>query len=177
MSSLCEGAYMTTPRLTARRTVLERHRAEVISLVMDYTDAQVARFYQVSREAVGKFRERHADEIAQERARLDAAVLDQTIAEKAARIAAKNQRWHLLEQVREARANGGTGMETGLVVKQYKAVGVGKDMRLVEEYKVDDGLLGALHQLEDGAAREMGHYPKSGDVNVQINNTTIDLKW
>ena len=167
---------MTAPRLTKRRTVLERHRAEVIGLTLDHTDSQVARFYQVSREAVGAFRQRHADEIAEARALVDAAVLGRTIAEKAARIEAKDQRWHLLEDVRQARAAGGTGMETGLVVRQYKALGSGKSMQVVEEYAIDTGMLAALDRLEHSAAEELAQLPKP-ETNIQIMAQNVQLKW
>ena len=160
---------MTAARLTKRRTVLERHRAEVISLVMEgRTDAQVARFYQVSREAVSRFRERHADELTAIQLKVDQQIEDYAIAQKVNRIAAKDFRWRLLEEVRRQRSQDGTGIDTGLVVRQYKALGSGKNMQIVEEFKVDDGLLAALERAEHGAAEELAQLPRP-DVNVQNN--------
>ena len=46
--------------------------------------------------------------------------------------------------------------------------GKGPFAQIVEEYKLDDGLLAAMERAEHGAAEELGHLPKA-DVNVQNN--------
>ena len=65
----------------------------------------------------------------------------------------------------------GAGHETGLLVRTYKLLGRGEDAQLVEEYKVDDGLLRELRELEKHSATELGQWMEkqehSGQVAVQ----------
>ncbi len=165
--------FMTTARLTKRRTSLEKHKAEVIAfLLTGWIPARIAEKYSVSREAVSKFIQRHADELTALQTVVDKQVTDYAIAHKVNRIVAKDQRWQLLEQVRQARAKGDQGMETGLVVRTYKALGSGDNMTIVEEFKIDDGLLSAMDRLEHMTAEELAQLPRP-DVHVQQNLTLI----
>lgn len=156
--------------------ILERRRATVLKYVLaGCSDAQVASLVArknetISPQAVTSWRARHADELGVKLAEAERQAADYGIATKVNRIAAKDLRWQLLEQVRQARAQGQHGIETGLVVRTYKALGSGENMTIVEEYKVDDGLLSALERTERGAAEEMGQLPKAGEVNVHAGN-------
>ena len=125
----------------------------------------------VSRPSVHGFQRRHSEEIQVARLRILGETTDYAISNKVLRIAAKDARWQLLEAVRAARAKGETGEETGLVVRQYKIIGQGKSMRMVEEWKIDDGLLAALERTETSAANELGQLPK-GDI-YQDNRTQV----
>jgi hypothetical protein len=86
------------------------------------------------------------------------------IAERQNRINALNDRWTLMQRVIEARAADatmtGAGHETGLLVRTYKP---GK-FRVVEEYRVDAGLLAELRAHEKQAAEELGQWTKKTDV-------------
>lgn len=162
---------MTTARLTKRRTSLEKHQDEVIAFLLNgWIPARIAEKFSVSIPAVMKFQQRHADRLNALNEVVAKQVTDYAISAKVNRIIAKDSRWHLLEQVRLARAKGEEGMETGLVVRTYKALGSGNNMSIVEEYKVDDGLLSALDRLEHSAAEELAQLPKAGDVTVNANN-------
>ena len=55
---------MTTARLTKRRTTLEKHRSEVLDMLLDGAKpADIAKRHKVSIEAVMKFQQRHAETI------------------------------------------------------------------------------------------------------------------
>lgn len=159
---------MTTPRVTSRRTALEKHREEVIALLLTGSKpVEIATKYKVSRSSLTKFMVRHVDKLTALRTEIQKRSEDYLVADKVARIAAKDQRWALLEQVRRERAAGGTGLESGLVVKTYKMVGSGKNAVMVEEYKIDPGLLDGFDRIERGAAEELGQIPKA-DQNVNL---------
>lgn len=165
---------MTTRRATARRTSLEKHQDEVIALLLTGTrPADVAEKYKVARSSVTKFITRHADRLEALQAEVAKQVEDYAISQKVFRIATKDLLHSLLEQVRVARSKGETGIETGLIVKQLKAVGSGENAIFVEEFKLDDALLAAFERLEHSAAEELGQLPKGGDAIAQAAVTNI----
>lgn len=85
------------------------------------------------------------------------------------RVAALQERWLKMQQVISERAAapqmqevpGGT---TGLLVHQVKGIGRGDDFRIVDEYKVDDGLLAELRAHEKQAAQELAQWLERQDV-------------
>ncbi len=159
---------MTQPRATKRRTTLEKHRDDVLAFIVDgKTDREIAAHFNVNRSSVWRFYDRHQEEIDALSLEVLRQVTDYAIADKVKRIAAKDFRWGLLEQVRQARSKGETGEATGLVVRQYKGLGSGDNFQVVEEWKLDDGLLSAMENLETSAADELGQRPrpdKGGDT-------------
>lgn len=163
---------MNAPRQT--KHLLERRHAEVIGwLIEGKTVGEVAKLVstkrqQVSSQAVCAFRKRHAAELGPLVAEVEKQITDYAIASKVNRIKAMDQRWHLLESVRQARAKGETGEETGLVVRQYKALGSGKFMQVVEEWKIDPALLAAMAELERDAAEELGQLNKDGEKATAV---------
>jgi hypothetical protein len=98
------------------------------------------------------------------KARWAAEIAQEGIAHQQNRVNALNERWRLMQQVIAARAADesmtGAGHETGLLVRTYKP---GK-YRVVEEYKVDAGLLAELRTHEKQAAEELGQWTKKTDV-------------
>lgn len=121
------------------------------------------------------------------RAAMAAAELAGGIADRQRRVVAINTRHQLAEQVIEERAAdpqmravpGGT---TGLLVRQQKMLGVGKNARLVEEFSVDTGLLAALAALEKQVAQELGQWTEKreltgkdgGPVHVDLTGFSDD---
>jgi hypothetical protein len=93
-----------------------------------------------------------------------AEIAQEGIANRQNRINALNERWELMQRVIKARAADatmtGAGHETGLLVRTYKP---GK-YRVVEEYRVDAGLLAELRAHEKQAAEELGQWTKKTDV-------------
>jgi hypothetical protein len=98
------------------------------------------------------------------------AVLTKGIADRVNRVAALDLRWEKMKTVIAERAidprmeevPGGT---TGLLVHQIKGIGKGDDFQVVDEYRVDDGLLRELRAHEEQAARELGQWVERGEVS------------
>ena len=133
------------------------------------SDLEVSRVLHVSKQAITEWRHRHTAEIqpaVEEAARL---VIDYAIAHKVNRIAEADQRRQLIHQVREARAKGGSGMETGIVARTYKALGAGENQQVVEEYRVDTAFLAEWRANERQVAEELDQLPRA---NVNIDNRT-----
>lgn len=55
------------------------------------------------------------------------------------------------------------GGGTGLIVRQYKQIGSGRDARLVEEYGVDTGLMKEIRGLQQQAAQELGQWVEKSE--------------
>jgi hypothetical protein len=128
---------------------------------------EIAAKYGVDHSAVVRFKQRNAEA-------LDAAMRIATnnarvvaIANKEYRLGVKDRLETLLEAVRVARANGGTGESTGLVTKTYRMIGTGENAQIKEEYKVDVGLVAAIDSLHKSAAEELGQLPRP-DQNINI---------
>lgn len=128
----------------------------------------------VTVQAVSLFARRHESEIADLRAQLVKAVEDYAIAQRVERIAAMEERWQLGRQVIRERAQAygdAPGGKTGLLVHQYKETKRGD---LLDEYKVDTGLLAELRAIERAAAEELGQIERPAQVhNTQINQFLI----
>ena len=172
--------------MAGHRYVLEKPviKERIFALVLEgKSDAEIAEALatpkrKLTRQAITAFRHRHEAELTPIVAEVERQVTDFAIAQKVNRIAAKELRWSLLEEVRRHRAAGGHGMETGLVVRQYKALGSGKNMQIVEEYKIDPELLAALDRVEHGAAEELAQLPKPEGTGIQVNvGVQVNLRW
>lgn len=85
------------------------------------------------------------------------------------RVARLNRDWFRLQQVIDERAADPTmadvpGGTTGLVVRTVKKIGSGEDSEIVYEYRVDDGTLAELRQIEKQAAQELGQWTERSVV-------------
>lgn len=93
----------------------------------------------------------------------NAALIGVGVATHRRRVEAINDRWHRMQRLIEARAKDPEtaripGGETGLLVKQLKGIGKGKDFKVVEEFAVDTGLLREMREHERQAAMELGQW-------------------
>lgn len=155
---------MTTPRLTKRRTSLEKHADEVIAFLLNgWTWQRVAEKYSVSKNAVMKFQARHVDRLEALQAVVAKQVEDYAVAEKVNRIA--ELQWWYDQTKAEAEKDGLTiveqvltvskdGAETTTITKDYRAA-------MVREAR------GILHQV----AEELAQLPKAS-VNI---NTGVQV--
>lgn len=108
-------------------------------------------------------------EVAAFAADLAAAELVGGIADRQRRVTTLDRRHQLVEQVLEERAAdpsmrkvpGGT---TGVVVRTYKMIGMGKAAREVEEYAVDVATLRELRDIEKQAAQELGQWTEKREL-------------
>ena len=166
---------MTTPRATKRRTSLEKHQDEVIAFLLNgWNWERIAQKYGVHRSSVMKFQQRHADKLQALQAVVAKQVEDYAIAHKVNRIATNDLLRSLLLQVRESRAAGGTGIETGLVVRRLKALGSGDNMSIVEEFEVDPSVVNLVDKLHNSTATELGQLPK-GDAGATAIATVVNI--
>ena len=143
------------------------------------TDTAIAEVMAVNPSTISRWRQRHKAELAAAAAKLHEAIIDLTITEKVHRLQAKQERWLGLRQVVAERGADPSmanvpGGKTGLMVRQYKMLGSGDYAQVVEEYKVDTGLLSAASELEAEAADELGQKPRP-DVNID-NRTQILIR-
>lgn len=111
------------------------------------------------------FKERVAEHVAAWRAE----IRKRGITERQNRVDALNSRWEAMQLIVTERAvdMGGRsdegvpqipGGSSGLLVRQFKVLGAGRNARFVEEYAVDVGLLRELRAHEEQAAKELGQW-------------------
>lgn len=169
---------------TDPRLVLERNHAEIVAmLAAGATQPQIAQQFGVARSTVLRFVRRNQPEIDAKKHRVSLAVEDYAIAQKVNRIAALNDRWHRLRQIIEERAASDEfkdvpGMKTGTMVRSIKSVGGGEYMELVNEFKVDTGLLAEIRNIEHAAAEELAQLPKAPPAEVNVNvGVAVGLTW
>lgn len=111
------------------------------------------------------------------------AILTQGIADRVNRITALNDRWERMKRVIDERAaepsmTGVPGGTTGLLVRTYKAMKAGKDVKVLTEYTVDTGLLAQLNAVEMQAAKELGQLIERSQIDVTDRGfeETLDRK-
>jgi hypothetical protein len=145
-------------------------------------DSEVARIAGVSRQAVNEYRRRHLSKALNIAQKLQAAELHRPqdvtaqlartaqitkdvagvlpiLAVRENRINAMQERHDRMRMVMEERAVDMAtvpGGKSGLLTRQYKQVGSGETARVVEEYKLDTGLLGEFREHERAVAEELG---------------------
>lgn len=143
------------------------------------SDEQIAERLRMSRAGFAKWKKQpeFLARVTELREKLRQAVVDRGITERQNRVEALNERWRLMRQVIEARAEAGgeaAGAKTGLLTKTIKVVGTGKDQYEVEEWAVDTGLLRELREHEKQAAQELGQWAEKvvtdGVVKIEYVN-------
>ena len=142
---------MTTKRLTPRRTTLEKRRAEVMALIVEgVKDAEVARRFSVSREAVSKFHERHAEEIGKAQAIVERRVEDFAISNRVNRVMEYQSLYDATHDWQE---------EHGLseVAQRFDA----KTGNLIgETVTLNKSVIDAKHLILEAVARELDQLPR-----------------
>lgn len=109
--------------------------------------------------------EEHLDEFREAVRRRGLAVLER-------RVDSLNDRWDRLHQIMNARAADPErasvpGWTSGLMVRNLKGIGKGKDFRVVETYEVDRGLLSEMREHEKQAAQELGQWVERKHVETR----------
>lgn len=113
-------------------------------------------------------------------AREQAAIEKLGIADRQNRVNALDMRAKLMEELRQARAGdmgSVAGGSTGLLVRQYKKVGTGRDAEMVEEYAFDAALFREMREHERQAAVELGQWEEKSQVagTVLIREVGADV--
>ncbi len=164
----------------------KREKAAVDIAEGRLTDAQIAANLGISRQTLATWKR-----VPEFQARLSgiteayrAAVLSHGISLVENRVAAKHDRWLKIKQLILARASDPVmldvpGGDTGLLIRQIKSIGFGKDSKIVEEFVSDTALLRALNDLEKEAAQDLGQWADrhelSGPGGGPIPIASLDL--
>lgn len=106
------------------------------------------------------------------------AVRAEGIANKQNQLDALNDRWAALKTIvaergASAEMQNVPGGKTGLIVKTYKAVGVGPDMQLMPEYAVDTGTLKSFLDIEKQGAQLAGFWEDKLNVNGSLKREYV----
>jgi phage terminase small subunit len=101
------------------------------------------------------------------------------ITDRNERLKAAQERYDAMREVIQARktCDCSRALKTGLVVRQERVIGSGKNAKLVEEYQVDTALLAAMADLEKQVAIETGEWSQKREVslNADIQAKAITL--
>lgn len=129
----------------------------------DLSDEEIANQAGVSRRTLTTWKQHpeFAAVVGDHIGQLQAAMLKRGIAKKRKRIATLDDLHQSLLQViaeRSGQYPGIPGSETGLIVKQYKQIGAGRDAQVIEEYAVDTATIREIRALEQQAAQELGQW-------------------
>lgn len=149
-----------------------RERAALLVAQDELSDEQIAESVNVTRRALAKWKRapEFAARVADLVAAMREAVRARGIAERQNRVDALNERWELMRKIVAERAAAQemaqiAGGKTGLLVRQLKQVGVGREAQVVEEFSVDTGLLRELREHEKQAAIELGQWQEKREVS------------
>jgi hypothetical protein len=156
---------VTAPNFTEFRWSAVRIKAAVLVAEDRLTDAEIAAEVGISKRQLENWKAHpeFAARVDAQVAAADAAISRKGIARQMRRVQAQDDRWRRMQAVIEARAGDGElaaapGGDTGLLVRQQKALGGGDNFQVVDEFAVDTGLLRELRELEKQAAQELGQW-------------------
>lgn len=159
-------------KCTEFRWTKQRLTAAMLVAQDDLTDEQISARLGIARRTLDywkvtpSFMERVQDNVA----KIDERILSIGIAQKSKRVEAKHQRWMLMQQVIRERSEDPSvadvpGGKTGLVIRQLKSIGMGRNNQTVEEFVVDTGLLSELRAHEKEAAQELGQWTEKRELS------------
>lgn len=148
-----------------------RRKAALLLAEDDLSDVEIARQLGVSRFAIYDWKQHpeFAAEVGDHIGQLQAAMLRYVVAKKRHRMKVLNGLHEKLLTVIDERATDyaekaesgeeiPAGGGTGLVVKQYKQLGSGRDATIIEEFAVDVATVKEIRAVEEQAAKELGQW-------------------
>lgn len=165
-----------------------REQAAMLLAEGDKTVGEIAKICGVSYSGIEKWMTmpEFKARVAQHVETYSASIMKRGIALKHQRVHALNFRHGLMNKVIEERgkelakspvAGGGTG----LLVRELKGIGKGKDFEIVEEYKVDTALLREMRETERQVAIETGTWDNEADKlpgsGGSGNKVTVEINY
>lgn len=156
------------------------HKAALLLAEDELTDEEIAASCGVSRQTIANWKKDSgfAGLVGDQVGRLNAAMLRLPIAKKRERLKTLDKLHRKALGVIDARGDdmeGETpGGETGLLVRQTKQIGSGRDAYKIEEYAVDVPLMREIRALEEQAAKELGQWVDKREVTGEIR--TIEIR-
>lgn len=147
-------------------------KAAVLVAEDDMNDERIAEAVGTSHYTLGKWKSHpeFKERVALNLEALERAMLRLPIAKKRKRVQQlddMNRRLMLLVEDREAayaEDKDVIGGRTGLVVKQTRLLGTGKDARIVEEFAFDRPVVMELRATQEQAAKELGQWVDKGEI-------------
>lgn len=146
---------------------LTAEQLEAARLLIDdgQSDEEIAAALGVTRRTLARWKllPLFRDRMGELSAEYEKGIADLLIASKRRRVAALQERWLLMQQIRQERGAdpdmaGVPGGETGLLVHRFKVVGGGDNARAVDEYEFDAALVREERAHEEQAAKELGQW-------------------
>jgi transposase-like protein len=158
-----------------------RERAAALIANGQYTHKQIAAQLKIGTSTLTQWKQQPAFQARiQEHVEIWRQRIMQTgIADRARRVEALDDRWNKMKAVIAERgadpslANA-PGGKTGLVVRQVKLIGSGKEAELIDEFAVDVALLREMRAHEEQAAKELGQWVEKREDSFK-GTTWADL--
>lgn len=157
----------------------QRDRAAQLVAADELSDASIADEIGINRATLHRWKKNSdfATRVEAIRAEWRDKLAAEGLLNKQNRLNALNDRWQRMNKVIEGRSLNLSGVdlegvpevpggETGLLVHQRKAIGVGQNQQIIDTYEVDTGLLKELRAHEEQAAKELGEWSEKADVKV-----------
>lgn len=66
------------------------------------------------------------------------------------------------------------GAGTGLILKQYKQIGAGRNAQLITEYAVDTRTIGEIRSLHEQAAKELGQWVEKSETTHDATESFVE---
>ena len=158
-----------------------KERAAVLVAEDDLSDAAIADTLGINRRQLTRWRQHpeFAARVAEHVSALEAAMMRLAIAKKRRRVARLERDWQRMQDLIDARAEemaDVTGGDTGLLVRQTKVVGTGKNVQIIEEYVFDRALIAELRDTEKQAAQELKQWSETVDHGGVVQVEVADAR-
>ena len=158
----------------------KREQAALLIAEDELTDQRIADAVGIGRTTLARWKRDpdFAALVGEHIGQLQAAMLKHAIAKKHKRIAVLDDLHRRALAVITARAGDDSmaeapGGDTGLLVRQLKVIGAGKNMQVVEEYSVDTGLIREIRALHEQTAKELGQWVDRSESDVTMTEIQI----
>lgn len=148
--------------------------AAALDAADELTDERIAADVGVSRASLNRWRAKpaYAAEVARQKQAILEHALRLPIAKKTKRLTVLNDLHEKQLAVIDARAleHGDdpkiAGGATGLVVREYKMIGSGRDAQVIETYGVDVALIREIRGTQEQAAKEVGDWSDGASITT-----------
>lgn len=153
----------------------QRHEAALLLAENELSDEKIAERVGVTRRTLARWKvdPEFAAQVGDNVGQIQAAMLRHSIAKKHKRLGVLDELHDkLLTVVAERAADYAdvadgevpAGGGTGVIVRQIKQIGSGRDAQVVEEFGVDVGLIREIRALQEQAAKELGQWIEKSQV-------------
>lgn len=166
--------------MTLQTFTKKHHEAALLLAEDEISDEEIAARCGVSRQTIANWKKDSgfAGLVGDQVGRLNAAMLRLPIAKKRERLKTLDKMHRKALGVIEARGESmegdAPGAETGLLVRQVKQIGSGRDVQIIEEYAIDVPLMREIRALEEQAAKELGQWVDKREIGGELR--TIEIR-